>query len=164
MRLMATHAKTILMSAGIFALAACATVPQVKTKVAKGVHLEQYKTYDLHAGALYGSGSEKPADPEVVGHLLETAVRAELERRGLKRSENNPDLIFSYVVARRIRQMDEEAHPYQEGGADLVAKDASGRIVWTSHLQGAIDPHDKTHRQLKSAIARAFKNYPSVSQ
>ena len=128
----------------------------------EGVHLEQYKTYTFIAGQIYDSESGKSDDPTGVARDLESDVRAELERRGLKRTDKAPDVTFSYAAARRLEHAGREEWPYHEGAVELIATDAAGRTVWSSHLQTVINPSDKTHRHLKEAIGRAFKNYPSV--
>jgi hypothetical protein len=149
--------------AAIVGLSACVARPDVWTKVADGVHLEQYKTYTFHPGKTYLFESEKVSEQADVDRAFEADVREELNRRGLKPVETNPDLIFSYSADKRLEHAGEREWPYYEGAADLVATDAAGRTVWSAHLQALVDPKDNTHRQLKEAIVRAFKHYPSVN-
>ena len=163
-RVVAVKLRTAFVVVGIFGLGACVTTPDVSTKLMDGVRLEQYKTYTLLSGQIYNSESGGAGDPTGVGRDLETDVRTELDRRGLKSSDKNPDLAFSYAAAKRLEHAGERAWPYYEGAIDLVAKDSAGRIIWSSHLQAILDPSDKTHRHLKEAVGRAFKNYPFINQ
>jgi len=142
---------------------ACATTPTVSTTYVSGIHLERYKTYAFVAGDIYDFEAEKIGDSTGVGPALEADVQEELGRRGLKRSDGNPDLVFTYAGAKRLEHAGERAWPYQEGALDLIAKDKTGQTVWSTHLQTVIDPTDKTHRHLKEAIQRAFKKYPAVT-
>ncbi len=149
---------------GLLGMAACLRKPDVRTKVPEGVRLEQYKTYAFHSGKLYDFESETISTNADVGKALEADVRAELERRGLKAADINPDLTFTYSAAKRLEHAGERAWPYYEGAIDLIATDIAGRKVWSSHLQAILNPKDKTHQRLKEAIGRAFKNYPSVAR
>jgi len=157
----ARQINTVIMTFIILGLMACITTPHVSTKVENGIHLEQYKTYRLQPGKIY-SEPGRPADPAGVEAVLKSDIPKELEQRGLKLSTDNPDLIFTYAATRRLEHTQEEGWAYHEGIIDLMAVDATGQKVWSSHLQAILDPSDKTYRQLKEAIVRAFKNYPSV--
>jgi len=160
----AMNIRTAFVITSVLGLAACITRPHVYTKVVEGVRLEQYKTYKLEAGEIYDSESVKNDDPRGVRPALEADLREELEVRGLRLSDNNPDLTFRYVAGRHLEHAGEREWPYREGAVELTARDAAGRTVWSAHLQAMLDPSDKTHHQLKEAMARAFKNYPSVNE
>jgi hypothetical protein len=152
------------------ALCACATTPVVSTRLADGIHLEQYKTYTLETGPVQDvQGQVQPGDQTEIGRLLEKCVRTELEQRGLKPIDLGADISFHYAAARQEKQWTEqkwpydERWPYQQGAVDLIASDPAGHTVWLAHLQAVIDPHDKNHSQLKKAIAKAFQKYPRVT-
>jgi hypothetical protein len=154
----------------LFALLACATTPTVSTRVADGVVLEQYKTYTLETGPVRDvQGNVLAGNQTEIGRLLEKLVRDELERHGLKPVDHNADITFLYATARREKQWTEQKWPYedrwpyQEGAADLLASDRMGRTIWLAHMQAVIDPKDVNHTQLKKAVARAFRKYPTVN-
>jgi hypothetical protein len=165
---MSTKLKTGLCAMALALLLSCATRVRVTASTAEGIDLSRYKTFSLKSHPVEGGDPRKVE----IERLLESDVKAELLAHGMQAAHGDPDMIFSYSTERQTRHQSyatrrefagENNWSYQEGALVINARDFhTGAIVWTAHAQTVIDPSDPAHQQLKTAIRKAFKNYPYI--
>lgn len=85
----------------VFGIAGCATT-QVSTDYDPRVNFRAYRTFDVQQGQLFHEGVPDPGDT-LVRDRVDAALSAELADKGLRRVEDNPDLVVRYRAQTHTR-------------------------------------------------------------
>jgi len=157
-------------------LVACSTTPPPQVAYDHSVNFSSYKTFDWYADP----SEEKSVggaivDARWVNDHVKGAVTAELEKKGLRPAGSAPpDFYLDYHtrsggVAERDQYgvyswwsgMPTGANYYKEAVLILDVRDTQKKLVWRGSETKVLgtDP-EQLDRQIKSAVATLFKNFP----
>lgn len=168
----------------VLLLASCAATKVSHTESAAGVDFSSYKTFDFYK--LQASGDTISANFKSSTALLQNAITTELEKRGYKRAENNPDMLINIgiVVEEKIqtREMNLRTDPpmyigqrnykweskeietgrYRDGTMTLDIVDSKkNTMMWTGVVEGIIpEKTEKLQTTVDKGVAELFKRYP----
>ncbi|MBS0614636.1 MAG: DUF4136 domain-containing protein [Proteobacteria bacterium] len=168
------------------AVAACQTLPRIRTEMAPGADLARYHTYDYF---------EKPSTDRrgymtITTRNIEDAIDREMSQRGLVRSSSNPDLKINFHIAQHDRV---ESRPGPSVGVgygwgwrsrfgydfmygrdietvtegmltiDLVDR-AKNALVWSGSASRTLDSKvlDQPRRAIDQAVKLIFDKYPAT--
>ena len=151
----------------------------VKTDYDRGVDFSRYHTYAYHSGK--GLGEGRMINNSLVADRIHTSIDEDLAAKGLRRDQNNPDLIINYFIGGRERQNVTDGFPYgigpwgwgmwndvmvtnyTEGTMVLDFIDAhTNKLVWRAYIQKAVDnPQDLAKaKNIDKMVDKAVKKYP----
>ena len=82
------------------AAAGCAKQPRVTSTVTPGTDFSRYRTYAIRPGNVVYPGASAEKRDAIV-QLIQDAVAAELEARGLQPQPDEPDLVVTYTAGAR---------------------------------------------------------------
>ncbi|HET9229588.1 MAG TPA: DUF4136 domain-containing protein [Thermoanaerobaculia bacterium] len=160
----------------LFALAGCATGPEVTTNADEAADFSRYRTYAWREGVV----SMDPA----VGSRVQAAVDQELTEKGMQKVDRSasPDLLV-YATASRDQEriIDPEQLGYEIGPGGIgservevilipvgsllvdIVDAGTNRLVWRGKITKAMDRGPVSDRQLRDATRRLFRDYPASS-
>lgn len=166
----------------LLALAACSSIPSVRSIHDQQVDLSAYRTF----GYFEVVGTDTRGYESLVTQALKSATRRQMEARGYRYSAVRPELLINFnahlsdrhAVHRRPlppseyydyrsyevwRSYEVEVSHFKEGTLNIdVVDGASARLVWEGIARGAVTP--KVYQDRSAAIERAveevFKQYP----
>ncbi len=158
-----TYLEAGLCIAAFTAFPSCTTRSRVVAQSAAGIDLSRYKTFAIQTGQIKTGDVVRPGNQVPRGKVLEAALREELQRRGLHEATEDPDLTFTYLAERRGGEAGDHGGKFQEGAFVLDAIDThSKQVVWRAHAQAVIDPKAASYEQLKTAVKKAFRDFPDL--
>lgn len=92
----ADHRRALTVSATLLILlAGCATGPSIRSDYDRSADFASYRTYDF-ASEL---GTDRAGYSTLITSHFKRSISEELEKRGYRRSESNPDLLVNFFVA-----------------------------------------------------------------
>jgi hypothetical protein len=94
-----TRLKLLLLATCSLALVACASGPNVRTDMAPGVNMADFKTWGFYSPLATDRGGHS----SLTTQNLRTSVTREMNQAGFTYSDNNPDLLVNFGVATRNR-------------------------------------------------------------
>ncbi|MBL0740099.1 DUF4136 domain-containing protein [Chryseolinea lacunae] len=158
---------------------ACSGVRVLNTDKADGFQIGQYKTFEFYAIEADGDTVSPTFHKNV--DLLKTAVRRQLEARGLKATTERPDLLVNigvmvenkiqtrstsiqeaprYMGQRKYSWKSEEVEVgrYREGTATVhLVEAASNKLVWKGAVAGVVpDNPEKVGPMIEEGITALF--------
>ena len=89
--------RCIVLLAATAVLAACASGPRIVTNTAPGFNLSDYRTF----GFLQPLSTDRGNVRTLTSSTLIDAATFELQNAGLRRADNNPDLVVNFVISTR---------------------------------------------------------------
>ena len=162
-----------------FFLAGCASVAtddiKIATEADPKANFSGYKTYAWlgSAGVLIDpEGKWKPADFDIDAEIT-FLINKELRDRNMLETENNPDLIVSYIMGVNMAALKKKMDPKTEikilknvpQGALIIAliDPESGFIIWAASATAEIiNPGTEQAKQrLEYATSEMFKQLPN---
>src|SRR5688572_10530313 len=99
---------------GVAAAAGCSKQPRVTSTATPGTDFSRYRTYAIRPGNVVYPGASTERRDAIV-QMIQDAVAAELEARGLQPQPDEPDLVVTYTAGAR-----------QAGGAADVGRAPAG--------------------------------------
>jgi hypothetical protein len=181
--------RTILLSvAASLMIVACASGPTVRTSGDPSANLASYKTF----GYFDRMGTDKAGYSTILTSTLKESTRRELESRGLKYVDSNPELLVNFNVNVKDRTdvqstptaggyygyragmyhgwagypQDIETVHYQEGTVGVDVVDATKKqLVWQGVAEGRITKAvaENPAGAVDKAITEIFAKYPTPS-
>lgn len=163
-------------------LAACSTLPAVRTEYDPQIDFAQYRTF----GFIKPLGTDRSGYETLVSQNLKSAARRQMELRGYRYTDTNPDLLINFnahltdrVEIARVpispaeyygyrsyatwRDYDIELAQYKEGTLNIDVVDAArGQLVWEGIATGPVTAKVYKNRQLaiEQAVEQVFGKYP----
>lgn len=161
-----------------FFLSACATFPRedikISTEAEPKVNFNGYKTYTLLGSAgviLDPEGKWKPNNFDFDAEII-FLINKELRDQNILESNNNPDLIVTYVLGINMAALKGKIDPktkinilqnVPQGGLVVVLIDAqSGFVIWGAIATAEIKnlKPDLAKKRLEYAISQMFDQLP----
>jgi hypothetical protein len=137
--------------------------------------VSEYKTYAWGAAMAVVRDPEREWSPSTldIGQEIKFLVNRELDRNGLVRVVDDPDVLLAYAVGVDMANLDyvkapegseEQMKSVPKGGVLVIMVDpASGRAVWAGGATGDIQDEptaELTKKRLDYAITEMFKDFP----
>lgn len=166
----------------LLALVACVSIPSVRAVYDRRVDLSSYRTF----GYFKVLGTDTHGYESLVTRALKSATRAQMEARGYRYADADPDLLLNFNghLADRIsvdrrplppseyydyrsyeawRAYDVQLRHFKEGTLNIDVVDAArSRLVWEGVATGAVSSAVYKDREaaIERAVAEVFKRYP----
>jgi hypothetical protein len=176
--------KLLLIIASSFLLFACSTTRVLRTELAEGTTLTDYKTFDFYK--LEASGDTVSVKFKERTSQLQQAIAEQLQSKGYRQETNNPDLLVNigvvvdekiqtretnfatdaplYIGQRRYswKSEEKEVDRYKLGTATVHLVDAKqNKMVWEGVVEGVIPDKDrKAEERLREGMAKLFEKFP----
>lgn len=152
---------------------------KVHSSYDKVTDFTKYKTFCWLNGCEFTYSGPVYLNDSLLREKIKNAIIAEMESKGLKHNENNPDLLLDFHISLEnessivYHHRDDEIHNFQpmpeqevinylKGTIviDMVDK-SEARMVWRSEAIGYMDVHpDLSDKNIKKGIAVTLKNFP----
>lgn len=140
----------------------------------------KYKTFCWMNGCEQSSSGLPATSDSLVYKLIKEAIILELERKGLKQDQTNPDLLVGFTVTIKDEEMvvyhrpedtpvyfrpietDEEVVHYLKGSLIIGLADArESKMVWQSQAVSYMETRPNvTEENVDKAIRKVLKNFP----
>lgn len=168
-------------------LAACETVPVIRTEMAPGANLSQYRTYDYFDKL----STDRRGYTTITTRSVENAIDREMRARGFVRGPD-PDLKINFNIAKRDKVTSRPGPGYGFGFGgwrssygygigysshsdvetvtegtltlDLVDR-AKNELVWTGSAVRTLDTKvlDQPQKAIDQAVNLIFAKYPAAA-
>ena len=176
---------TVVTAALAMGLAACQTVPVIRTEMAPGANLAQYRTYDYFDKL----STDRRGYTTITTRSVENAIDREMRARGFVRGPN-PDLKINFNIAKRDKVTSRPGPGYGFGFGgwrssygyglgysshsdvetvtegtltlDLVDR-TKNELVWTGSAVRTLDSKvlDQPQKAIDQAVNLIFAKYPA---
>jgi hypothetical protein len=181
---------SLVLSAFLLALSACASSPTVRMEMDRSADFSQYKTF----GFVSPLGTDRDGYQSIVSQDLKAATQREMEARGMTLDTNAPQLLVNFNASLddkfRVTSVPTNsgmamggyygyrmgmygAWPlynsttvvtqYQQGTLNIDVVDAARKqLVWESVVTNSVSQKDLDNMQaaIDRAVAAAFAKYP----
>lgn len=180
----ATFPASVLLAVHLAFLAGCTTPvpPRHESQAAPGVDLTRFATFSLSPTA----GTEEDAPLRLLDVNIRDAIRAEMQRRGFREDEANPDLRIDYETAAEdklrsspvrigigmgswggnvggsVNMGTPSVESYQEGRLVIHIADAGkNQEIWYGTVTGKVDRQKLDAASVARAVALAMEDFPA---
>lgn len=160
------------LTSALFTLAGCAAT-QVKTDHDPSANFADYRTFQVKGGQVINNGRTDPRDTLVRDRVV-AAITQELESKGLKPTDQNPDMVIWYTAgAQTVEDIDPDWYgygPYWGAGygydwenqgtlvIDLI--DArTNKLVWRS-MAAAEEDNFRSAEHITKAVDKSLERFP----
>jgi hypothetical protein len=180
--------KLFLLTLLVTTLAGCSPVKILNTESDEEFRLSNYKTFDFFQVKINNDTVDKPYTDNV--KLLNEAITKELEEKGLKWNQDEPDLVINigivvqekvqtrptnfpndapiYVGQRRYswKSQDVEVGKYKQGTVTVHLVDRIlNKMVWRGVAEGVISANEKLlEKDIKQGMDQLFDKLKSPSK
>lgn len=174
--------RIVLAGVALLVLAACSSLPSVRTEYDRQVDFSRYRTF----GFFDVVGTDRGGYQTLVTQTLKAATRRQMEARGYRYSEDKPDLkinfnarltdrfnvtrtpvppseYYGYRSYATWRAYDIEVDQFTEGTLNIDVVDAArAQLVWEGIATGPVTARVYSNRQaaIEQAVERIFLKYP----
>jgi hypothetical protein len=177
------HVPFGLLSLSLVFLTACQTAPEVHSATDPSANLSSYKTFGFPAQP----GTNKGGYSTPLTGYFETAVAREMEARGFRKADSNPDLLVNFN-ANVKEQADIQSTPamgyygyrgglyggpqdvetvhYKVGTANVDVVDANQKkLLWEGVAEGELTQEAMKNPQaaVSNAVTQIFKKFPGAA-
>jgi hypothetical protein len=171
-------------------LSACATGPKIRVNQDQSADYGKYHTFGFPAE----TGTDRGGYSTLLTSYFKTAVKREMESRGYKYAEDNPDLLVNFFVNIRhesdtrprmsmgygyygyryglytawpLYDWDAETVHYRVGTANIDIVDAGKKqLIWEGVAEGQISEKnmDNPQKTVDAVVTQVFARFPGRSR
>ena len=171
----------------VLGMAACSSGPELRSDLDPGTDFTRFKTY----GFVRVTGTDQANYQTLVTQHFKSAVRTEMDARGYRFVESNPDLLvnFNAVLSEKVRVTSQprtgmyygyrgygawggygsytDVRQYTQGTVNIDLIDASRQqLVWEGVAVGTVRESDKDEirQRIAGVVAQIMNQYPFRAQ
>ncbi|GAL87713.1 hypothetical protein MYP_4944 [Sporocytophaga myxococcoides] len=171
---------------GMLVVCVASVFAQISSDKDPNADFSQFKTFGFKPGTVIDQGKTE-TNNTIMDNKVDDAVTSELTAKGLKRDDNNPDLVISYTAGAQEKTELEDAGPgfagpgiyvadgwwadsydefwqntYNEGTLMIDVKDAqTNELVYRVYGAGEVkNKSKKQDKEINKVVKKGFKDFP----